>query len=79
MLGFSAEGIDLNDIFGSLCEGKPKTIYYRPFPVSSASSAWHLPQVIENFATSNDPAGPNSFCFRLLEKERTLRKIAILM
>jgi len=53
--GFSAGGIDLNDIFGNLSEGKPKTIYYRLFPASHASPAWHFSQAGKNF-TARKPA-----------------------
>jgi hypothetical protein len=40
---FSDGGADLNGNFGNICEGKPKTIYYRPIPASSASAGSYFP------------------------------------
>ena len=70
---------DLKDIFGNLCEGKPKTIYYRLIAPSSASNAWHFPPDPGHFVRCNPIVRTSLHAAAGDGPGRTLRTAGVLM
>lgn len=73
---FSAALAGLKDIFGNLCEGKPKAIYYRPIQPSRASIVGIFLNGMETVKELNDrcnnalPFGRVNWCGKNIAKNR---------